>query len=284
MFIRQCKVLGSLFFVSLTALSILSAGLLTAGRAHAHEKEVFERVKLNIEIYGEYEDTVYVEGTSDLYWSDPYFDSVDWVIDTEIISMNLYGSDDQIGDISVHLNGDFSSSGQVNQGPSPNFPAESFFNLFVKIVVPGLSPGDTLHNNTPLLITSTIDAMPPYFDPYETDPGSVLLYDQFDAVVGEISYLHEKAVPYSPPEAFVSVEESKGSNTAVAVNDSVRFDAAIAGTVFPQVLGRGLLQVEPQNATFGIRESGTTGPFVPFYTDFDGGRRDVLDDGPRWGW
>ncbi len=240
-------------------------------RAYPNEKKIFRDAKLYLNIYGVFEDTIQVMGTTDLGWSDPYFNGEAYVMDQELTGMKLYNTNDSTGGVSINCNGGIPSLGLAEMlGPGGDFPADSFFDIFLKIILDDILPGDTLHNNSPLHIVSTVDAMPPYFDPFEIEPiAPVYLYDQGETVVGEMTYWWEEVTPHSCPEAHVSVETSKGSEVAIAGNDTIRFDAAMSGYLEPQV---GMLrsQPEPQSVTFGIRPAGSPSSFQTFWTDYDG--------------
>ena len=263
------------------AVLMLSWGTMIAEENYPFEETVFTRTTFNITIYGDYSGDVDVIGRSDLGWSEPYFDGMDWLIDTEVLSMDLYGDDEMIGPVAVRTEPSMVSGGQVLLGPGGDYPAESFFNLYVNVLIPELFPGDTLHNVVSIDIVGTIDAMPPYFDDYEAYmPSPVVLFNQDSIPVGEIDYYRERCATYYEPAAHVSVVKSKDSDIAVPEDFTILFHAGLTGYLLPDYGNPTSLPIVPSSAVFSIREDGYPGPFTEFYTDFDGGGRKVSTTGP----
>ena len=257
-------------FIFIIFTMILSKPVLLFAQT-TYEEPVFREAKLFLNIYGVYADTVAVFGKTIFGWSDRYFNGATDVIDMELANPKLYGEIEGFDCISILGKDDLPSPGRTEfPGPEGDFPAESFFDVFYKLYAPMLFP-DTLHTSSPMHITAAIDQMPPYFNEYNMPSGStVFLYDVSENVMGEITYWQEEMIPYSAPEAYVTAETGYGSDIAIAYNDTVKFSAAVAGYVEPDFGMPPCYDIEPLTATFGIRESGTGNPFVPFYTDSAG--------------
>jgi hypothetical protein len=272
---------GLLFVLLPLALIVFSQENIPAAQATTYEQTIFTRASFHLNIYGSYDGEVNVLGRTVLGWSDPYFNGVDWVIDTEILSMDLYGYNEVMGPISVRHDFDKVLSGQVVLGPSGEFPAESFFDVYMRILVPGLLPSDMLRNMTQIQIAADIDAMPPYFDDYDTyGPSPVVLYDQHGIPDGEMGNFRARSITYYEPKARVFVEMSRGSDIAVPEDDMLHFGAGWSGHLLPFSGWPPPLPIVPDSATFGIRELGDPGPFVPFFTDVDGSGGKLATTGP----
>lgn len=104
-------------------------------------------------------------------------------IETEIVSMNLTGQVAVVGGPEVfpgqlRLQAAHPSLGaaiDTNPDPGNDFPAESFFDIFIEVTAAGTPAGDvTLVNFDPLIMYSLIDAIPPklWLTPYESDPAA----------------------------------------------------------------------------------------------------------------
>ncbi len=106
-------------------------------------------------------------------------------IDTEIVSLALSGVS-PIGPITVRESGIRRSTGQiVQQTAGTDFPADSFFDVFVEIE----TPLGTFVNNEPVVLQSVIDAIPPLQAEY-TPPTviGVSLYTATGVRVGVITH------------------------------------------------------------------------------------------------
>jgi hypothetical protein len=251
------------------------------GRAYAGEETMFSRVSLTVNIYDDFDGTVNVLGPTWLGWSEPYYNGIDWVIDTEIISMDFYGDNDIIGPVTLRTDPMIPSSGQVVLDAGGDFPAESFFDVYTHLCIPGLFPGDTLRNLTPIQISATIDALPPFFDGYESFMVSpVILFNNGGIPVGEITVYSERSITYYEPKARIYVPTSKGSDIAIADEGWVAFGAGLSGHLLPSFGEPVPLPIEPLSAAFGIREEGDPGPFMNFYTDVDGSGTKLSTTGP----
>ncbi|MDJ0836036.1 MAG: DUF6073 family protein [Acidobacteriota bacterium] len=84
-------------------------------------------------------------------------------IATEIVSMELRGMSG-MGEIIIRENGNRTSTGLIKQmTPGVDFPADSFFDLFVEIH----TPGGILYSAEPIRLIEVINAIPPIGDQYE---------------------------------------------------------------------------------------------------------------------
>ena len=253
-----------------------------------YDEQVWREVKFLLEIYGQPPDTVVVGGPAELHWGDRYFNGITDVIDMELLASRMHGWHPAFGCVSVLQNG-LPNVGQVEfDGPGGDFPAESFFDVTFEVVLPDIMPGDTCRLTSPLRERGLSDMIPPWHRGHDKDePDTCRLFNQADIPVGEIRSWREEFNVDSPPEASLFAPTSHNSDIAEAVNDTVVFRAAVAGWVEPEWMMPQCLSVVPLSATFGIREEGDTGPFVPFYTDFDGAGEEIgtvgeWRDGDGW--
>lgn len=249
------------FFLSpVTILALFTlAGMLSPAGAQPYPGTavVNKEVKIEIDIWGHFADSLVVRGTAALQWSDTTSAGGDYTIETEIVDLDLTGTS-PIGPVKITNNGN--STGQVtNQTPGDLFPADSFFDLFFFIEFPSGLPGITLHNEDPFPISALINDLPPYFDPYEgTVSPSLILYDQHGTPVGEITLWWEEAFPYHPPEAFVHVVSTYNTPVAIPYGDTILVRASLSGDPVPE------------SATFGYRPAGSSDPFTTFWIDDNG--------------
>lgn len=130
-----------------------------------------------------------LEGTADIeegHQSDSDGDGK-LVIPIEIIAMNLKSVAPVVVPATVKESPSKSSTGKVKQiSPGIDFPAESFFDVFIEIEL----PGQTLHNEVPIRIRSEINSLPFYGALFEQElPGPVPLLNEFDEPAGTIEVL-----------------------------------------------------------------------------------------------
>jgi hypothetical protein len=112
--------------------------------------------------------------------------------------MQLTGAGPLFGPVMVRESPSRQSLGRIQQiTPTLDFPADSFFDIFVEIDTP-LGP---LHNEDPIRMFSVIHAIPPiealYFSPFR----QVTLYNLANQPVGYIE--HALHVPVKPREIFI---------------------------------------------------------------------------------
>ena len=126
--------------------------------------------------------TVVLTGWAEIDRQTPHDEGGVDVVDLEIVSMDLVGAS-SIGVITVrerpNAGPDYVSSGEIrSKQAGQDFPASSFFDLFVEVIVPA-SPGDTVeaHNEAPLHLTAregsaevNLAAWPPLGITYKLEP------------------------------------------------------------------------------------------------------------------
>jgi len=121
-------------------------------------------------------ETIPLSGTVTIQRGDPRLDGGVEVVDAEIVSMSLTGAS-LTGPISAIESPTRSSTGQIRslQPPPDQFPASSFFDVFIQVQVPASpSPTITLSNTTALRVVPRsggvevpINAWPPSGVTYE---------------------------------------------------------------------------------------------------------------------
>jgi hypothetical protein len=95
------------------------------------------------------------------------------VVDTEIVAMDLAG-EFQSQTLRLRANPRRSSVGEVRaQGATDDFPADSFFDVFVEVDVPGIG---LLENLVPVRVqAANLQKLPPLFDTYTHPPPEIPL-------------------------------------------------------------------------------------------------------------
>jgi hypothetical protein len=108
-------------------------------------------------------------------------------IDTELLSMQLNGVSGILGPVTIRAGRDFNlepSLGLMEPFTTDrDFPAESFFDVFVTVDIPNF--GLQLHNRDPFRVQTPVQEFPPYGHSYQGNE-SVLLVDQFDQPRGTL--------------------------------------------------------------------------------------------------
>src|SRR5436190_16328837 len=88
------------------------------------------------------------------------------MIQTQITHMDLQGSNSAFGPLHIRESPSRPSLGQIRQqSPGADFPADSFFDVFIEMDMPD---GTTLHNEQPIRVSSAIHGIPPINDPYSS--------------------------------------------------------------------------------------------------------------------
>jgi hypothetical protein len=183
-------------------------------------------------MYGGYDFEVTAAGPTRVQRSDPY-DPGDGrvMIETEIIQMELTGPS-PIGPVSVRESPTIASQGEVQQiTPGIDFPAESFFDVFVEIDTPHPPTGlGTLHNQEAIRLEAKIDDLPPLGETYIPPPfDPVVLYNANGDPVGEI--LHAAHVVGQMPSFSVAPGGPSGLDPATI------FDRPTAPGIPPWAIG-----------------------------------------------
>lgn len=111
------------------------------------------------------DETISFTGQAPVHRSDPYDDGGVQVIDTEIIALNLTGEGEQ-GTITASLWAGATSAGEIRSLSDGDFPASSFFDVYLDIVIPASGtrtvPPFHVHNKVPLhLKTAALSSWPP---------------------------------------------------------------------------------------------------------------------------
>lgn len=119
-------------------------------------------------------------------------------IDTEIVAMELVGQSPRLGTVRLRESPTLPSGGQVSQLESgTDFPANSFFDVFVEIDVPNVG---TLRNLQPIRVqcsTQGLQSIPPLFDIFLMPPqaGPVQLFNEKGEPMGAITRIAHLPVP-----------------------------------------------------------------------------------------
>ncbi len=237
---------------------------------------VFANVIVEIEIYGLGMEMYTMSGTWEISWSDPVEAPDGHIeIETEIVSMDLTGTG------IIARNSGLPSPGHVRSiEPGIDFPAESFFDVYIEIELPDIMPGMLLNNSAPDFIVGFVDDFPSYFDPYSnpTPVSETLLFDEFGVAVGMMRIIHVEMTPYYPPEAHIIVDRMKGSDILVPYpenEDLFRVSATVSGPY------------KVTSVEFSYRVMGSPDPWMPFADDTDGSAESwstIEDKGSGDGW
>jgi hypothetical protein len=150
-------------------------------------------------------ETVALEGPALVTRGDPQRDGDIYSVKTEIVEMELSGPA-SFGPVIVRESPDKQSTGEVRQQePGQDFPADSFFDIFVEIELPDL--GLTLHNEEGLRMSAELSDLPPGDGDSYRGEDDRPLYTPAGLQVGRIvDALH---IP-NPPEA---TEEPEATET-----------------------------------------------------------------------
>ena len=142
---------------------------------------------IELQIYGPsgFYEMITATGPTTVSRSDPY-DPGDGriMIDTEIVLMNLVGNSSYVGPITVTESSSKASTGAIKQqAAGVDFPADSFFDVFIEIKSGLPFPLGTLHNDDPKNMTAVIYRIPPLGSTYER-PEIIYLKDELENIVG----------------------------------------------------------------------------------------------------
>jgi hypothetical protein len=139
---------------------------------------------------GGFEETIKVSGPTNVSRGNPYDDGTHRIkIDTEIIFMSLTGNSKHVGPITVVQSPSIPSKGAIQQiSAGQDFPASSFFLLYIEIHVPALPfPNNVLHNNKPKNMSTIIFSIPPTPNTVYEGPATIDLYNaNNDTVIGHM--------------------------------------------------------------------------------------------------
>lgn len=124
------------------------------------------------------QEDITMSGSATIVRSEPRVEDGRQVVDLEITAIDLHGQS-VTGPVSISASATIPSTGEFRSVDGPdNFPASSFFDIFITVTAPA-SPDQhiTLHNDVPLHLvpmingnTITIGEWPPTGVPYRSDP------------------------------------------------------------------------------------------------------------------
>jgi len=159
---------------------------------------------IELEIIDMFNEVLTFEGPTTVSRSDPYDPGDGRIkIDTEIVSMELTKTSVNIGEIMIIESPSKESSGAVQQLSSgEDFPADSFFDVYVEIQ----TPFGTLHNDDPVFMYATIHSIPPWGSTYESLPEPIPVKDEENNIVGFIKHVSHKIPPPSVGGIEVAVD------------------------------------------------------------------------------
>jgi hypothetical protein len=145
-------------------------------------------------------------------------------IDTEIVSMSLTGMSTHIGPITIIESPSETSNGTIRQETSGvDFPADSFFDVFVEIQTTLPFPMNTLHNDDPCFVNATIYSIPPWEVNYTGPPEPVPLKDEQNNTVAFIRHVSHEI----PPAHDIAISAVAASKTVVGQGCLVVVNATI---------------------------------------------------------
>jgi hypothetical protein len=244
--------------------AVLTVCPLQPARAQLPNNQIvhFEGIA-EIEIYGSGIYTYPFTGTWEISWSDPE-EMPDGHIESQ---MEILQIDVDTGELIMRHRTGIPSPGSVRSvSPGESFPAESFFDVFVEIELPGVLPGEVFHNETGLVlgdldcdadhapfVLGSAPGAPP-------SPNSVLLNDLMEPA-GNIHITGAQISWYYPPETRIIVPVMRGTNILEPYRygeDLYQVQAAVSG---PH---------EVSEVEFSYRPAGSPDPWTVFGIDTDG--------------
>ena len=264
-------------FLIYTILSVLLFTFDAEALVYGDDNRVEVHMVLNLPAFGILDMEIALEGSMMIEWSDPYPGPDGDLIDNEISSIMESSSASH-----VFVFCDACLSGGLTEWwPEPDFPAESFFDVYFELELPEHAPGEIFHNEIPLHVSSFVTQWPPYWETYEMDAAVPLpLHNSMGAVVGEILVWTQEHMPYYPPKAHINAPTDKYSDILIPIEEMspfVEVNANFINNVPHDVL----------SARFGWRLAGTMDPFIEFGFDTDGsatGFSTINEMGNGGGW
>lgn len=164
---------------------------------------------IELEIIGMFTETITVTGPTTVSRGMPYDPGDGHIkIDTEIISMNLVGTSVHIGPITIIESPSKASTGAIRQQiAGTDFPADSFFDVFVEIQTTLSPPVHTLHNDDPAIMNTAIDHIPPWGAIYTSQSGPIPLKDELDNIIGFIRHVSHEIPPKAGVDMMVGCQD-----------------------------------------------------------------------------
>jgi len=210
---------------------------------------VFSAMEMELSLFGgQLEDTVQVFGDTDISHGIP-----ESGFDTEIVAMELTGTGDVIGEITVSLSDEFGpSDGSVisNYYDGIDFPAESFFDVFIDIELPS---GEVLFNPDPIHLDShsCIKEFPWYnsalcYDMGMDDPYTPIPLYQWDGPPEPVGFLNKVC---HEPEIMFEVGDAPDSRNHFNDTLMTAYSATPAPATYP-VVADPMLNVGPNGHGF----------------------------------
>jgi hypothetical protein len=141
-------------------------------------------------------ETLVVKGPTTIARGNPYDPGDGRIkIDTEIVSMSLVGAS-AYGPMTVVESPAKESDGEVRQKTAGvDFPADSFFDVFIEIQTMMPPPLNVLYNDDPVFMSAVITTIPPWNTTYAGPPESVALKAQDGLIVGFIRHVSHETGP-----------------------------------------------------------------------------------------
>jgi hypothetical protein len=270
-----------------TALLFCVGIVLSTGSAHALIYGDDERIEVEMVIslpdFGIFEAHIALMDQGIIEWSDPFPGPEGDVIEWDLADIEFAGLLSETGADRIYVFPDACLAGGclTEWEPSPDFPAESFFDVYFQIELPDLLPGEILHTETPMFVSSFVTQWPPYYEVYQSDPAvPIPIFNEGGIVVGEILSWRQEHIPYYPPTAHINVPTEKYSNIALTTEEFSPFVEVSANLITN-------VPHEISHAVFSWRLAGTPDPFVEFGIDTDGSAPQystVKDMGTGDGW
>jgi len=165
--------------------------------------------------------TQQTEGPCVVQWSDPADSDGDTLTDveTEIVSLDLVGNVMHIGEDPART-----SEGLIEaQSTTTAFPADSFFDVFFELRIPGTA--GPVRNQVPARLTATVQTIPPYFATYVAAEG-ILLYDGLGEHRGTLTSL--SLAVYGPQQGLESTRHNLPGTTSGGDSGSDALAVALA--------------------------------------------------------
>jgi hypothetical protein len=163
---------------------------------------------VELEIGELFTETIIAEGSTTVSRGQPYDPGDGHItINTEIIFMDLKGNSTHIGPINITESPSKTSNGRVRQLiAGVDFPAESFFNVFIEIQ----TVFGTFHNDDPALMSAKIQYIPPWEANYTSDQVYIPLKNETGSVLGHIKHVWHKIGLVAGPGGFATSFEKPG--------------------------------------------------------------------------
>lgn len=161
-----------------------------------------------------------VAGTTTVRRGQPVPPGTAWTMPTEIVALQLSGSDPLFGPVIVQQSSDpaMRSTGGVSS-PDGMFPADSFFDVFVEISLPAVQK--TFKNTQAIMMSTRIYGLPPIGSAYEGGPTPIKLFDKASGAEAPFCIFHVQHVPV-PPALFKIKKELIEIERTILVIDKLR--------------------------------------------------------------